>query len=206
MVTNLDQNRDVDGDSPSNGLLDVDPPEADDRTALVARVLLESFGGRAMYEYGPAATAVGARRITRRRTGGEPPALEDACARISLDVPRVANAENCLLEAISPPTDPGEVDRLSARVEHCRQVLVATARDRAGPPRLTTVLCGRGTSDDPDPEDVTVPDHVDPLPPAANVEQLKAHYHRPQSDLRCARLGVELYEQVTEAELTRPTP
>lgn len=203
MTTELDEDRGV-ADEQLSAELPSAGPSGDDRAEFVARVILESFGGRAICEHGPRAAAVAARRIAHSRTGGTPISLEKAAARAGLDVPTVARAENCLLEALSPPAAPAEVERLQVRVERCRQVLIATARERAGPPRLTTVLCGPGTPEDVDPDEVVVPEDVDPLPPGESVEELKAYYHRLQSDLRCARLGFALYERVVEAELPSP--
>jgi len=202
MASNLGDDRDASGtDSGIDGVLDGPSPRGDDeRVAFVARVIVEEFGGPALCEFGRVPTAVAARRIAHARTGRTPTPLSEACEAADLRVPTVARAENALLSELGAPADPAEVRRLADRVERCRQVLVATARERAGAPRLTSVLAG-GVPDDPDPEDVEVPDDVDPLPPAESAEELKAYYHRLRSDLRCARLGFRLYEAVVEAEL-----
>ncbi|HMB49332.1 hypothetical protein [Natronoarchaeum rubrum] len=202
MAPNLDD--DADASSPdtdrSDAVATTPSRDSDDSAEFVARVIVEQFGGPALCEFGRAPTVVAARRIAQSRTGRDATPLEDAAAAADLSVPTVARAENALLDAIGAPGEPAEVRRLTDRVERCRQVLVATARDRAGAPRLTTVLCG-DSPDAPDPEDVEVPDDVDPLPPAESAEELKAYYHRLRSDLRCARLGFRLYEAVVEAEL-----
>ncbi|SNZ13174.1 hypothetical protein SAMN06269185_2067 [Natronoarchaeum philippinense] len=199
MATSLDDDRDAPrSDSP---LLGVDVECDDDRVALVARVLVTEFGGPALCQFGRAPTAAAARRIAQDRTGCEATPLPDICSEADLDVPTTARAENALLSELTNPAAPDEIRQLAERVERCRQVLVATARERAGPPRITTVLCGDGTTD---PDDVEVPAHVEPLPPGESVEELKAYYHRLRSDLRCARLGFRLYDAVVEAELGGP--
>jgi len=202
MAPNLDDDADVSSSDsdPSDAVARLRSRDSDDPAEFVARVIVERFGGPALCEYGRAPTVVAARRIARNRTGRDATSMEDAAAAAELAVPTVARAENALLEELGAPGDPAEVRRLADRVERCRQVLVATARDRAGAPRLTTVLCGDG-GDDPNPEDVDVPDDVDPLPPAESAEELKAYYHRLRADLRCARLGFRLYDAVVEAEL-----
>lgn len=201
MAPNLDDDADASTDSDRSDAVARTPSrDGDDRAEFVARLIVERFGGPALCEFGRAPTAVAARRIAQNRTGRDATPLEEAAAAADLSVPTVARAENALLAEIGAPAAPAEVRRLAERVERCRQVLVATARERAGAPRLTTVLCGGGP-DDPDPEDVEVSDDVDPLPPAESAEELKAYYHRLRSDLRCARLGFRLYEAVVEAEL-----
>jgi len=202
MAPNLDDDADASSPDTDRGDASARPPsrDSDDRAEFVARVIVERFGGPALCEFGRAPTVVAARRIAQNRTDRDATPLEEAAAAADLSVPTVARAENALLAEIGAPGDPAEVRRLADRVERCRQTLVATARERAGAPRLTTVLCGGGP-DDPDPEDVDVPAEVDPLPPAESAEELKAYYHRLRSDLRCARLGFRLYEAVVEAEL-----
>jgi|GEM_PF-7050695 len=200
MAPNLDDDASSTDTDRSDAVARTSSRDSDDRTEFVARLIVERFGGPALCEFGRAPTVVAAHRIARNRSGRDATPLEDAAAAADLSVPTVARAENALLAEIGAPGDPAEVRRLADRVERCRQVLVATARERAGAPRLTTVLCGGGP-DDPDPEDVEVSDDVDPLPPAESAEELKAYYHRLRSDLRCARLGFRLYEAVVDAEL-----
>ncbi|QSG03819.1 hypothetical protein [Natranaeroarchaeum sulfidigenes] len=171
----------------------------DERVARLADVLVERVGSRALAAVGAVPTRVAAVGIVRRRLRGDAPPLSEIVPR-GCPISDVMRAEDVLLDALDDPADDAVIDRLHSRVSRCRAVLIVTARERVGPPRLTSVLC------EDDPEEVAVAAGVEPLPPAADVEAFKSRYHRLRADLRTARLGVALDSYLVDAELSPPGP
>ena len=168
----------------------------DERVARLADVLVQRVGST-VEVVGAVPTAVAAVGIVQRRLRGDAAPLAEIAPR-GCPISDVMQAEDELLDALDDPADDAVIERLQARVCRCRAVLVATARERAGPPRLTGVLCPG------DPDEFAVPEGIDPLPPEADVRPLKARYHRLRADLRSAQLGVALDSYLVDAELSPP--
>lgn len=169
----------------------------DERVARLADVLVECVGSRALGAVGAVPTGVAAVGIVQRRLRGDAAPLAEIAPH-DCPLSDVMCAERLLLDALDDPADDAVIERLRAQVCRCRAVLIATARERAGPPRLTGVLCGG------DPDEVAVAAGIEPLPPAADVESLKARYHRLRADLRSAQLGFALDGLLVDVELSPP--